>query len=106
MIDIKELRALAVDIDNFIITKHMAVRFKERGIKMGFVRNALMNGEIIEQYPDDYPFPSCLILGCTNEERAMHICIGLGGGKLWVITAYYPDTNEWEDDLRTRKAAN
>ena len=24
-----------------------------------------MNGEIIEQYPDDYPYPSCLILGVS-----------------------------------------
>ncbi|MFG6337693.1 MAG: DUF4258 domain-containing protein [Lachnospiraceae bacterium] len=25
-------------------------------------------GEIIEQYPDDYPYPSCLILGFTMKK--------------------------------------
>lgn len=106
MIDIKKLRTLAVNIDNFKITKHVAVRFKERGIKIGYVRNALLNGEIIEQYPDDYPFPSCLVLGSRNGEKPMHVCIGLGNDQLWIITAYYPDTNEWEDDFKTRKAVH
>ena len=106
MIDINELRTLAVNIDNFKITKHVAVRFKERGIKIGYVRNALLNGEIIEQYPDDYPFLSCLVLGSCNGEKPMHVCIGLGNNQLWIITAYYPDTNEWEDDFKTRKAVH
>lgn len=106
MIDINELRTLAVNIDNFKVTKHVAVRFKERGIKIGFVRNALLNGEIIEQYPDDYPFPSCLVLGLLNDEKPIHVCIGLGNNQLWIITAYYPDTNEWEDDFKTRKAVH
>ena len=25
---------------------------------------------------------------------------------LWIITAYYPDTIEWEEDLKTRKGKN
>ncbi len=37
MIDIKELQALAVDIDNFKVTKHMTKRFNERDIKLRFV---------------------------------------------------------------------
>lgn len=106
MIDIKDLQALASDIDNFKVTKHMAVRFKERGIKLGYVRNALLNGEIIEQYPNDYPFPSCLVLNTSDGETPIHVCVGLGDDKLWIITAYYPDTNEWESDFKTRKAVD
>ena len=106
MIDIKDLKALANDIDNFKVTKHMTDRFKERGIKLRYVCNALLNGEIIEQYPNDYPFPSWLVLFFLNSETPIHVCVGLGEDKLWIITAYYPDTNEWEDDFKTRKAVN
>ncbi len=106
MIGIKDLQALAIDIDNFKLTKHTVTRFKERGIKLAFVRNALFNGEIIEQYPNDYPYPSCLVLGYMNNNAPIHVCVGIGDGKLWIITAYFPNTNEWENDFKTRKAVN
>ncbi len=100
MIDIKELQALAADIDNFKVTQHMTERIKERGIKLRAIQAAIRGGEIIEQYPEDYPFPSCLVL---NLSPLLHVCVGLGGGKLWIITAYVPDTNAWERDFKTRK---
>ncbi len=106
MIDIKELRALAANIDNFNVTKHMTQRFRERGIKLRDVQNAIMNGEIIEQYPDDFPFPSCLVLAFLGGTNPLHTCIGLGEGKLWAITAYFPNLGEWENDFKTRKAAD
>lgn len=106
MINIKDLQMLATDVDNFKITKHVTMRFKERNIKLSFVRKALLNGEIIEQYPSDYPFPSCLILGYLDSKTPIHVCAGLGEGKIWIITAYYPNTNDWENDYKTRKAVN
>ena len=106
MIDIKDLQALAADIDNFKITKHMTVRLNERGIKLRFIQSTLSNGEIIEQYPNDFPYPSCLVLNFLNDETPMHVCVGLGEGKLWIITAYYPNTDEWEDDFKTRKVGS
>lgn len=104
MIDMEELKVLAIGADNFRVTKHMAKRLKERGIKFSHVRNALLNGEIIEQYPDDYPYPSCLVSGFSEGKETLHVCVGFGDGKLWLITAYYPDTNGWEPDFKTRKA--
>ena len=106
MINIKDLQALAGDIDNFKITKHMTKRLDERSIKLRFIQNTLLNGEIIEQYPDDFPYPSCLVLNFLNGETPIHVCVGLGEGKLWIITAYYPDTKEWKNDFKTRKAGN
>ncbi|MCM1335667.1 MAG: DUF4258 domain-containing protein [Eubacterium sp.] len=81
-------------------------RFKERGIKLSYARNALLNGEIIEQYPSDYPYPSCLVLGFSDGAKPIHVCLGLGDDKLWVITAYYPDINVWESDFKTRRKAD
>ena len=33
----------------------------------------------------------------------MHVVCGCNEEEVWIITAYYPDNVEWEDDLKTRK---
>ena len=62
-----------------------------------------MKGEIIRQYPDDRPTPSCLILGWVTENIPLHVVVGCDGTFLYAITAYYPDPDEWEADMKTRK---
>ena len=98
MIDLSALRALCND-DTIVVTQHLADRMRERGIKYSQVKQAIIAGEIIERYPDDYPHPSCLILGC-----GLHVVAGIGDGWLWIITAYRPSLDKWESDLKTRRA--
>lgn len=102
LIDIERLREYFKD-DCVFITEHAAERFRQRGIKIKDIQNALMNGEIIEQYPDDYPFPSCLILGIESNGNPLHICMSDEGETSRIITAYYPDLNKWSSDFRTRR---
>ena len=85
-------------------TGHILKRLMQRGIFRASVVQAIRSGEIIEQYPDDYPYPSCLLLGTTEAGEALHIVCGIGEGKVWLITAYHPDPDEWESDLKTRRA--
>ncbi len=84
-------------------TGHILKRLMQRGIFRASVVQAIRSGEIIEQYPDDYPYPSCLLLGTTEAGEALHIVCGIGEGKVWLITAYHPDPDEWESDLKTRR---
>lgn len=63
---------------------------QQRGISYGEIKEVIKNGEIIEEYPDDYPYPSCLILGMTVNGRKIHVVAGIGEMKLWLITAYEP----------------
>ena len=84
-------------------TGHILKRLMQRGIFQASVVQAIRSGEIIEQYPDDYPYPSCLLLGTTEAGEALHIVCGIGEGKVWLITAYHPDPDEWESDLKTRR---
>jgi len=70
---------------------------------MDDVITALTNGEIIEQYPADYPFPSCLVLGYTEAGLALHIVCGSNGVELWLVTAYIPNPAEWSKDFRQRR---
>lgn len=63
-----------------------------------------INGKIIEHYPNDYPYPSCLELGLSVAGKPLHVCCAIGNGKLCVITAYYPTLDMWENDMKTGKA--
>ena len=85
-------------------TGHVLKRLMQRGIFQASVVQAIHSGEIIEQYPADYPYPSCLLLGTTEAGEALHIVCGIGEGEVWLITAYHPDPDEWESDLKTRRA--
>jgi len=102
-ISIDELRILCND-GKIKWTAHIAVRLQERDINPSDVRNCIETGEIIEQYTDDYPYPSCLVLGATVENKSLHVVIGVGSGYLWLISSYFPDISKWESDLKTRKA--
>lgn len=85
-----------------VITQHSRKRFQERGISIEDVRGVLQNGEIIEQYPDDKPFPSCLILSEING-RALHVVASIDGEYIYVITAYIPSAEKWQDGWRIRR---
>ena len=84
-------------------TAHVLARLQERGIEPSDIKNCITTGRIIEQYPDDYPFPSCLVLGAAMAGKALHVVIGLGQGFLWLITAYYPDPLKWNENFSIRK---
>lgn len=77
-----------------------------RGILSDDIKSAVMNGEIIEEYPGDFPFPSCLVLGRTNEERIIHVCMSDEESGTRIITAYFPSSEKWQDDMKTRKDDN
>ena len=84
-------------------TNHVIVSLLQRNISQEDVENALLNGNIIEEYENDYPYPSCLVYGINLKNEVLHIVCGLNETELWIITAYYPDNIQWEEDLKTRK---
>ena len=85
-----------------VLTQHFLDKIELRDIKILDIKQAIINGEIIENYPDDYPYPSALVLG-FSDNKPLHIVAGIGSDLLWLITAYYPDSDIWEDNNRTRK---
>jgi hypothetical protein len=102
MIDIRNIRQLCVN-EALRWTNHVLVRLGQRGISTDDVVCALQNGEIIEQYPTDYPYPSCLVLGFSINNQYLHVVCGMGIDELWLITAYYPNPDEWTPDFKARK---
>ncbi|WP_019227212.1 DUF4258 domain-containing protein [Sedimentibacter sp. B4] len=46
-----------------------------KGIKTAEIENCILSGEIIEEYPDDYPYCSYLILGLKiNNQFLLYDC--------------------------------
>lgn len=101
--NIEMLRNLCSD-DTIKITQHVAYRMQERNILYSDVKLAILNGEIIEEYPQDSPFESSLVLGTQFDGMQLHVVCAIGNNSLWVITAYKPTLDKWNDDYKTRKA--
>ena len=99
---IEALRKLCTD-QTIYMTKHAAIRIRERGISLNSIKAVIGSGEIIAQYPDDHPYPSCLVLGFLPLHRPLHVVVGLSDKALWIITSYFPDKAQWETDYKTRK---
>jgi len=102
LIDIANLRKYYEE-DTVLVTQHASDRFRQRNIKMKDIKSGIMNGDIIEQYPDAFPFPSCLILGYTIDKRPIHIVMSDEGSASKIITAYIPTMEKWNNDFKKRK---
>ncbi len=87
------------------ITKHATLVRLKRDIKMNELKQALFNGEIIERYPDDQPYPSCLVLGWLSYGDHIHIVCSRGESEpaLRIVTVYEPEDDKWDSDYKTRK---
>ena len=101
-LSMEELHKLCAE-RKFKWSAHILTRLQQRDIQPSDVRNCIRIGKIIEQYPTDYPYPSCLVLGRDTKQNALHVVVGVGEGFLWLVTAYHPDPDEWENDYATRK---
>lgn len=60
---------------------------------------------IVEEYPDDRPYPSVLVLGRTGGGRPVHVVCAHAPeeDRLIVITVYEPDPNRWDEEFRQRR---
>ena len=101
MIKIEELQKLCSD-NKIIWSNHIILRIHQRGIERSEIIEAIMNGEIIEQYEKDFPFPSCLVLGKIRINSDIHIVCSITDYGMVLITAYYPD-ERFSDDNKTRR---
>ncbi len=82
---------------------HCLQRMQERDISRFDVKNCIINGEIIEDYPEDFPYPSCLIYGMVADDKVIHVVVSTDNEYVYVITAYIPNSIKFQNDLKTRR---
>lgn len=100
--DLKRYQTLCSE-SKILWTQHCLQKMQERDISRADVKNVIQNGIVIENYPDDFPNPSCLIFGHSIQGGILHIVAGCDNMNIYIITAYSPDTKKFEADLKTRK---
>jgi uncharacterized protein DUF4258 len=88
---------------DYVISFTHTEKLRERKISADDLEEAIRNGTIVEDYPDDARGPSCLILGQSGGRPLHVVCGRLEEQRILIITAYEPDPEEWEPDWRTRR---
>ena len=61
-----------VNSGRVVFRRHAWERMESRGISVLDILHVLASGEQIEQYPEDTPFPSTLLLARVGE-RPLHV---------------------------------
>lgn len=94
----------SIAFDRIIFKNHALVRMLERKIKSGEIINSLLAAEIIENYDDDRPFPSCLLLG-YSDSRPLHIVLSYDelNEFIYIITIYEPSPELWDKKFKERR---
>lgn len=79
------------------ITDHADEEAEADQLSFDEIYFSVFNGEIIEDYPTDKPYPSCLIYGQTVGGYPVHSVWAYNEQNQWVvlITVYRPDPNRW-----------
>lgn len=86
------------------ITDHADEEAQEDKLAYDEIFFSVFQGEIIEDYPGDTPYPSCLIFGNTFAGEPVHSVWAFNEDGRWavLITVYRPDPTRWIDWRKRR----
>lgn len=87
----------AIRANQVRITDHADEEAEADQLTFDEIYFSVFHGEIIEDYPTDEPYPSCLIYGQTFSGDPIHSVWAYNERNGWVvlITVYRPDPNMW-----------
>jgi hypothetical protein len=100
-IDLSEIRRL-VRQGRYKFTQHALKRSDQRGILIGEIESILQNGEIVEEYPEDTPYPSFLMLGYRGD-TPLYVLGAQGKDMIHIITVHWLDPAKWLDPKTRRE---
>jgi Domain of unknown function (DUF4258) len=80
-------------------------RMADRGTEELSIEVVVTNGEIIETYPDDTPYPSRLIFAVVDF-RPIHVVAAdnPSNNETYIITTYEPESSEWDETFTRRRS--
>ena len=90
-----------IEIGEILISHHARVRMFERNVSTDDLIAVISSGEIIEEYPEEEPCPSVLIMGLIDS-IAYHTVIAVCTDHIRVITVYIPEENKWTEYRKRR----
>lgn len=89
----------------FRISEHADEEAYNDGLTFDEIYASVRAGEIIEQYSDDKPYPSCLVYGSNKNGEPIHSVWAYNSETKAsvLITVYRPDPERWIDWKQRRK---
>lgn len=81
---------------DFLLSAHADQEASDEDIYIAEIHDAILNGEILERYPDTGRGESCLILGFAGG-RPIHVVCGWRHKCVLVITVYVPKPPKFVD---------
>lgn len=101
--NIEKLKS-AIQRNRIYWKKHAIQRLAERSIKQKSIVDVILKGICIEEYSEDYPFPSGLFMS-REEGKLIHTVASYDefNDFVYIITAYEPSLEFFESDYITRK---
>ena len=93
-----------VKFKKYNYSSHAIQRMFERRLNTKDIEKVIKDWNVINEYPDDKPFPSILIMGYSRKVP-IHVVAGIDiENKVCnIITVYQPDPDLWADDFKRRK---
>ncbi len=87
----------AIDANRMRISDHADLEAHEDRLSYEEIFYSVRRGNIIEEYPTDTPYPSCLVYGQTLRGEPTHSVWAYNPDNRWavLITVYRPDPNRW-----------
>ncbi len=79
-----------------VFSIHAEEERMDEGLTAHAVVTAILNDDILEQYPDTGRGESCLVLGFVDE-TAVHVVCGWRGDSVVIITMYIPTPPYFSD---------
>jgi hypothetical protein len=84
-----------VGADSVRVTQHADEEMVAETISLNEVYEALLAGDILENYPEHRRGACCLVCGFTESGRPLHVVCTTGRPILIVITVYEPQPPKW-----------
>jgi hypothetical protein len=87
------------------VSRHAIRELEADSLLLHETLNAVLSGELIEDYPEAVRGPCCLVGGILETREWVHTVWGWdsASGIAVLITAYRPDPRKWEADFKTRR---
>ena len=90
--------------DEYLYTLHADEERRNDGLSIAEVEEALLQGQILENYPTDPRGPSCLVYGNAGGQPVHIVCGQNRSGWLVLITVYIPSPPKWETPIERSRA--
>ena len=100
--DILSLLRQAVRKQQIKVSLHAAEEALAEHITRPEIEAVMLNAQLLEDYPDWWLGPSCLVYGQTDAGRDLHIVVSYAGLPVTIITVYEPQPSRWVTPTRRR----